>query len=108
MAVNDIPLLITGVALLVFGTGLMIYWAKKGGYFNFLRINHYYALIFFVIAGIMTWFGLVFPINPEKFEVNNKQWVALGFSIIISFLWWGRYIYSISPNTELVEEIDED
>lgn len=108
MTVNDIPILVTGVALIVTGIGLMVYWAVKGGYFNFLRKNHYYALIFFVVAGILTWLGLVFPVNPEKFEVTNKQWVALGFSIFISVLWWARYVYSISPNTELIEEIDED
>ena len=107
MVVKDIPLLVTSIAFLSIGTGLIIYWARKGGYLNFLRNNHYYALIFFVLAGVLTWLGLIFPVNPDKFEVTDKQWVAFGFSIVISFLWWGRYIYSISPNTELVEELDD-
>lgn len=106
MVVTDIPILVTSVALLITGTGLLIYWAKKAGFFSFLRNAHYYSLIVFVIAGIFTWLGLVLPINPERFEVTGKQWAALGFSLVISVLWWARYSYSISPNTELVEDED--
>ena len=108
MAIVDVPLLITSIAFLLVGIGLLSYWIFKSGYFKFLRTNHYYALLFFVLAGILTWLGLIFPINPDKFEVTGKQWVALGFSIGISVLWWLRYSFSISPNTELVEDLEED
>ncbi len=108
MTVNDVPLLITSLAFFIIGVGLLIYWAVKGNHFSFLRMNHYYALAVFLVAGVLTWFGLVLPINPEKLEITNKQWVALGFSIGISILWWARYVYSLSPATELVEEIEED
>ena len=104
MAVNNISLLITSVSFLVVGTGLMIYWAKKAGYFDFLRNAHYYSLVLLILAGVFTWLGMIFPVNPERFEVTGKQWAALGFSFAISILWWARYSYSISPNTELVEE----
>lgn len=107
MAVNDIPLLVTSIAFSLVGLGLLSYWLSKSGYFSFLRRNHYYALVFFVLAGILTWLGLILPVNPVKFEVTTKQWVALGFSIAISVLWWLRYSFSISPNTELVEETEE-
>lgn len=104
MTVNDIPLLITSVLLTVVGIGLLLYWVKKNGHLDFLRKSHYYSLIFLLIAGICTWIGMVFPVNPEKFVVTKSQWAALGFSIGISVLWWGRYIFSISPDTEKVEE----
>lgn len=106
MPLTDVPLFATAVVFLLVGIGLLSYWIAKVGYFNFFRPNHYYALIFFVLAGILTWLGLVFPVNPEKFEVTNKQWVALGFSIAISVLWWLRYSFSISPDT-ILEETDD-
>lgn len=107
MTVTDIPLLIISAVLSVVGLGLLIYWAKKDGFFKFLRTRHYWSLVLFVAAGILTWGGLILPVNIEGQSVNSKQWVALGFSICISGLWWLRYVYSISPNTELVEETEE-
>ncbi len=107
MVVRDVPLLITSVVFIVIGFGLVIWWAKRASYFKFLRPAHYYALALFLVAGILTWVGLIFPVNPDKFEVSGKQWIALAFSILISIFWWGRYVFSISPNTELVEEEDE-
>ena len=103
MTINDIPLLITSCVFFIIGIGLLVYWAKLGGYFSFLRNSHYYALALFLVAGILTWLGMVYVVNPDKLEVSPKQWMALGFSIGISVLWWARYIFSISPNTELVE-----
>lgn len=108
MTVQDIPLLITAVLLSLIGLSLLVYWAYKDGFFRFLRTRHYWALVLFVLAGILTWGGLILPVNIEGEKVSSKQWVALGFSICISGLWWLRYVYSISPNTELVETETED
>lgn len=103
MAIQDIPLLITGATLVAIGCALIAWWSVRSGYFSFMRNSHYYALIFFILAGIATWLALVFPVNPERFEVTNKQYVALGMSVLISILWWLRYVLSISPATEVLE-----
>ena len=107
MSIKDIPLLITSISFIVVGCALAAWWSSRSGYFNFVRVFHYYALVFFVIAGIATWLALIFPVNPDRFEVTNKQYVALGMSIVISILWWLRYILSISPATEVLEEGEE-
>jgi hypothetical protein len=104
MTVTDIPLLVTSIAFLITGIGLLIYWAKKAGFFDFLRNAHYYSLALLIVAGILTWLGMIFPVNPDKFQITQKQWAALGFSICISVLWWARFSYSIAPDTEVQEE----
>lgn len=107
MTIKEIPILITGATFTLIGCALIGWWSAKSGYFNFMRSFHYYALIFFILAGIATWLALILPVNPERFEVTNKQYVALGMSILISILWWLRYVLSISPATEVLEEEDE-
>lgn len=102
--VKEIPLLITAITFLLIGCILIAWWSTRSGYFSFMRPFHYYALIFFILAGIATWLALVFPVNPDRFEVTNKQYVALGMSVLISVLWWLRYVLSISPATETLEE----
>ena len=54
---------------------------------------------------------MVWMIHPSKFKVNNRQWVALGFSIFISILWWGRYAYTVAETAEEADtnlETDSD
>ena len=103
MTVSDIPLLIISSILFILGLGLLFYWAYKDGFFKFLRTRHYYSLVLFTIAGILTWGGLILPVNINGEKINSKQWTALGFSVAISVLFWLRYVYSISPNTILDE-----
>jgi len=103
MSVNDIPLLITSLLFFIIGTALLLYWAKRGGYFYFLTNAHYYSLGFLLVAGVFTWLGMVFPVNPDRLTISKQQWAALGFSVGISLLWWLRYVFSIAPATELEE-----
>jgi hypothetical protein len=105
MVVRDIPLLVVGMALFVTGTGLLIYWAYRDGVFNFLKATHYIALVMFILAGVLTWYGLVAgSAGSNNFTITGKQWGALVLSVLISALWWGRFVYSISPAIEAEEE----
>jgi len=105
MVVKDIPLLVTGIAFFIIGCGLLIYWAKKDGVFKFLKTTHYIALALFLLAGVFTWGGLVSgSAGSNNYTITSKQWGALVLSILISLLWWGRFVYSISPAIENEED----
>ena len=102
--VNETPLLITAVTFLVIGCAIITWWSVRSGYFSFVTKFHYYALIFFILAGVATWLALIFPVNPDEFNITNKQYVALGMSLLISILYWVRYILSISPASVKLED----
>jgi len=104
MAINEIQLLITAITFLVIGCAIITWWSVKSGYFSFVTKFHYYSLVFFLLAGVATWLALIFPVNPNQFDISNKQYVALGMSIIIGVLYWVRYILSISLATQKLEE----
>ena len=39
----------------------------------------------------MTWMA-----SPNKFNVRPKQWIAFGFTLLMAFFWWGRYVFTIA------------
>ena len=99
----DTALLVTGVLLLVAGIALIIYLGVKNDYLAFLSYAHWISLALLITAGIFTWIAMVWMIHPSSFKVNSRQWVALGFSIAISILWWARYAYTVAETAEEAE-----
>tara|TARA_Y100001963_G_scaffold117233_1_gene163089 strand:+ start:118 stop:426 length:309 start_codon:yes stop_codon:yes gene_type:complete len=87
-------------ALFVSGIGLAIYIADAEGQLDFLQPAHYISLLIFLLAYILTWVGMTWMTNPDKFEVRPKQWVAFGFTILMAVFWWGRYIFTIADTAE--------
>lgn len=73
-----------------------IYLGYKYGHIQFLQTAHYVSLVFLLIAGILTWAAMVWMVHPSQFKVTTKQYISLFFSILISFLWWGRYAFTIA------------
>jgi hypothetical protein len=107
----DIYILISSIILIVVGTILVIWLGTRNGYLSFLGYAHWVSLVLLILAGIFTWISMVWMIHPSKFKVNNRQWVALGFSIFISILWWGRYAYTVAETAEEADtnlETDSD
>jgi len=92
---DTIIILIISILALLGGLGGLLYLGYKNNYISFIKLPHWISLLILIIAGILTWVAMVWMVNPD-FTVTKKQWISLGFSIGISFLWWGRYAYTIS------------
>lgn len=75
------------------------YLGYKNNYLDFLKYRHWVSLLILIFAGIITWVAMVWIVNPN-FSVTKNQWISLGFSIGISFLWWGRYTYTVIDDEE--------
>jgi len=101
---RDIYLLSGSITLIVAGLALVIWLGTTNGYLSFLGYAHWVSLVLLILAGIFTWIAMVWMIQPDKFKVNNRQWVSLGFSIFISILWWARYAYTVAETTEKAED----
>jgi hypothetical protein len=100
---SDVYILIFSIVLIVVGLGLAVWLGTRNGYMSFLGYAHWVSLGLLVLAGILTWIAMVWMLHPDKFIVNKRQWVALGFSIFISVLWWARYAYTVAEVTEEAE-----
>ena len=94
---QDIVILIISCILIVVGISLIIRLGYKNGMLDFLGPNQWWALFLILVAGITTWLGMTLVVSTgDKLKITNKQWVALGFSLVISILWWARYVYIVS------------
>ena len=77
----------------------LVYLGYKNHYIDFIKLPHWASLFILITAGIMTWVAMVWMVNPS-FNVTNKQWLSFGFTIGISFLWWGRYLFAVGVADE--------
>ena len=100
---KDIYVVSVSLALILVGFGLIIWMGVRNDYLAFLKLAHWVSLFLLVLAGIFTWVAMVWMIHPSKFRVESKQWVSLGFSILIAILWWGRYAYTVADTAEEAE-----
>ena len=100
---NDLIIaIICGVV--IFGAiGVLIYLGKKNGLVQFLKPAHFWSLLLLIIAGILTWAAMVWIVNLDLNykTINSKQYISLATSLLISVLWWARYVYTVS---EVVED----
>ncbi len=101
---KDVYVVSASVAFILTGFALIIWMGARNNYLAFLGLAHWVSLALLVIAGILTWISMVWMIHPSKFRVESKQWVSLGFSILIAILWWGRYAYTVADAAEEAEE----
>lgn len=86
------------VLFLSAGTFFGIKLLTNNGLTDFLKPAHYYSLVILIFSGIISWFAMVWMLNPNEFKVNNKQKLSLGASVIISILLWARYAFTIAEN----------
>lgn len=96
---DDIIILSISIVGILAGMGGIVYIGYKNNYLNFLGISHWVSLLLLILAGIFTWIGMVWMVNPN-FKVTSKQWISLGFSLGISILWWARYAYTTANDEE--------
>lgn len=91
-------LFITLLAILfiVVGLSLGVYAAKLYGQLAFLTYAHYVSLFLLLMAYILSWVAMTWMASPNKFNVRPKQWIAFGFTLLMAFFWWGRYVFTIS------------
>lgn len=55
----------------------------------------YVGLACIVASGLLIWLGMAMTARPFTFSfaaIERIQWAALGISVIMSLLWWGRLI----------------
>ena len=96
---DDIIILTFSIMGMLAGIAGLIYLGYKNNLISFLKTPHWISLLILITAGIMTWVAMVWIVNPN-FKVTNKQWISFGFSIGISFLWWLRYVYTVSETAD--------
>lgn len=99
---DDIIILTFSIIGILSGITGLVYIGYRNGFLDFLGLAEWISLFLLIIAGIITWVAMVWIVNPD-FNVTSNQWVSLGFSIGISFLWWARYTYTVSDKNN-----DED
>ena len=89
--------ILCGIVILL-AIGILIYLGKKNGLVEFLEPAHFWSLLLLIIAGILTWAAMVWIVNLDLSAktINSKQYVSLATSLMISVLWWGRYVYTVS------------
>lgn len=100
---DDIIILTFSIIGIIAGITGLVYLGYKNNFIEFLKFRHWISLVILIIAGIFTWTGMTWIVNPT-FKVTPKQWISLGFSIAISFLWWARYVYTVSDGVDEEEE----
>jgi hypothetical protein len=86
--------------LVISGFGVGVYIAEQEGQLTFLKTAHYVTLLIFLTAYILTWIGMTWLSNPDKFEVRPKQWIAFIFTLFMAFFWWARYVFTIADTAE--------
>lgn len=70
--------------------------AKTNGYIDFLTKSHWIGLAIMIVSGVLVWLALNIIANPGQVTMNNKQFVALISSILISIMIWARFSYVIA------------
>ena len=96
---DDVVLLTFSILGIIGGLSGLVYLGYKNNYIEFLKYRHWVSLLILIFAGVSTWIAMVWIVNPE-FSVTNRQWISLGFSIAISFLWWARYVYTVDSEED--------
>ena len=104
MAIKELYLAIACVVIILFNLGILIYLGKKSGLISFIKPAHYWSLLLLLIAGITTAIAMFWIVSPDKFQINNNQWISFIVSIFISILYWARYVFAVSGVTEKAEE----
>ena len=86
-----------GVTIFI-SIGVLIYLGKKNGLVEFLEPAHFWSLLLLIMAGLLTWAAMVWIVNLDLSTntITSRQYVSLGTSLMISVLWWGRYVYTVS------------
>jgi uncharacterized membrane protein YbhN (UPF0104 family) len=105
METDLIIAIICGIVIFA-AVGVLIYLGKKNGLVQFLEPAHFWSLLLLVIAGVLTWAAMVWIVNLDLSPktINSKQYVSLVTSLLISVLWWGRYVYTVS---DVVKEAED-
>ena len=70
--------------------------AKTNGYIDFLTKSHWIGLAIMIVSGVLVWLALNIIANPGQVTMNNKQFVALISSVLISIMIWARFSYVIA------------
>ena len=96
MELNSILILI-GVFIVAMGVSLALYFSYKNNYFKFVNRYHWTGLALFLFAGMFTSLAMIFMVNSD-FNVKKRQWLAFGFSLVISILFWFRFLFSIESS----------
>ena len=96
---DDIIILSFSILGIIAGLAGLVYLGYKNDFISFVKTPHWVSLFILIAAGIMTWGAMVWMVNPD-FIVTKRQWISFGFTIGISFLWWGRYLYVTSEPDE--------
>lgn len=64
--------------------------------------NRYMALFLGLISAVLGWYGTILLTNPYNKKrlpkPNKKQFVGLGFAILVAIFWWLRRCYTVLPN----------
>lgn len=104
---NDLYLTIGSIAIIFINFGILIHLAYRNGYITFLKNTHWWSLFLMVISGIGVWLSMVLVVNEssDKFNVTDKQWISFGVTILISFLYWCRFVFTVGNVVE--ESIEE-
>lgn len=95
--------LAAGVILLVVGIVVLITTVKNEGHFDFIKPAHWWSLLIVLISGVMSWVSMVWILEPNKnpiTEPDKTQLVSLGFSCVISVVWWASYIFLVAKETK--------
>lgn len=105
MKTDLIIAIICGIVIFA-AIGVLIYLGKKNGLVQFLEPAHFWSLLLLVIAGVLTWAAMVWIVNLDLSPktINTKQYISLATSLLISVLWWGRYVYTVS---DVVKEAED-
>lgn len=96
---DDIIILTFSIIGIIAGIFGLVYLGYRHNYIEFLKFRHWMSLFVLVVAGILTWFGMVYIVNPSL-KITGKQWLSFGFSVAISLLWWMRYVYTVQDNID--------
>jgi hypothetical protein len=95
-----------GVILIVIGMVILINAFSKQGTFDFIKPPHWWSLLIVVISGVMSWVSMVWILDPKINPitdiklVDKSQLVSLGFSCLISVVWWASYIFLVAKETK--------
>tara|TARA_R100000664_G_C2748190_1_gene135647 strand:- start:408 stop:725 length:318 start_codon:yes stop_codon:yes gene_type:complete len=104
MVSKELYISIGCIANILFNLGILVYLGRKSGLISFIKPAHYWSLLLLLIAGITTAIAMFWIVSPDKFQINNNQWISFVVSIFISILYWARYVFAVSSVTEKAEE----
>ena len=88
------------IILMLSGFVLAIYIANSNGQLSFLEYAHWISLCILLISFSLSWVAMVWMTNPKEFKVESKQWIALGFTVLMAVFWWARYAFTVADTAK--------